>query len=141
MNANTWSCSVAKSKRQQEPEPIGDRLRRQRIEVLKKSLRQTASDLSIAPAHLTDIEKGRRSPSEELLLRIARIYRLDEQTLRKAWGKMNAVVGEVFAESETTAAKVPEFLRTARELSANQWDELIRQAKSMSSKRREDGPR
>lgn len=123
---------MAKSKRQQEPEPIGDRLRRQRIEVLKKSLRQTAADLGIAPAHLTDIEKGRRSPSEGLLVKIAARYRMDEQLLRKAWGKMNAVVGEVFAESNTTATKVPEFLRTARNLSPDQWDELIDQAKSMS---------
>lgn len=129
---------MAKSKRQPVPEPIGDRMRRQRVEVLQKSLRQTATDLGIAPAHLTDIEKGRRSPSEALLVRIAKTYRMDEQSLRKAWGKMNAVVGEVFGESDTTAAKVPEFLRTARDLSADQWDSLIEQAKSMASKMGKD---
>lgn len=120
-------------------EPIGARLRKQRVEVLKRGLRQTATDLGIAPAHLTDIEKGRRSPSEDLLLRIAKVYRIDEQTLRKAWGKMNAVVGEVFGESETNATKVPEFLRTARELTSEQWDTLIAQAKSMSSKSKGKG--
>ena len=120
-------------------EPIGARLRKQRVEVLKRGLRQTATDLGIAPAHLTDIEKGRRSPSEDLLLRIAKVYHIDEQTLRKAWGKMNAVVGEVFGESETNATKVPEFLRTARELTSEQWDTLIAQAKSMSSKSKGKG--
>jgi len=125
---------VAKSVRQSEPEPIGDRLRRQRVEVLNRGLRQTAADLDIAPAHLTDIEKGRRSPSEALLIRIAKIYTIDEQLLRKAWGKMNSVVGEVFAESDTNAEKVPEFLRTARDLTSEQWDTLIEQAKSMSPK-------
>lgn len=125
---------MAKSTRQTEPEPIGDRLRRQRTEVLKRGLRQTATDLGIAPAHLTDIEKGRRSPSDDLLVRIARVYKMDEQQLRKAWGKMNSVVGEVFAESETNATKVPEFLRTARDLTSEQWDTLIEQAKSMSNK-------
>lgn len=115
-----------------QPESIGDQLRRQRVEVLQKGLRQTAADLGIAPAHLTDIEKGRRSPSEGLLVKIAARYRIDEQILRKAWGKMNAVVGEVFGESNTTATKVPEFLRTARNLSPDQWDELIDHAKSMS---------
>ena len=130
---------MAKRPSNPTPETIGDRLRRQRVEVLKKSLRQTAADLDIAPAHLTDIEKGRRSPSEALLMRIAKTYRLDEQPLRKAWGKMNAVVGEVFGESDTTAAKVPEFLRTARDLSAEQWDELIDQAKSMATKKKKAG--
>lgn len=125
---------MAKSVRQPEPEPIGDRLRRQRVEVLNRGLRQTAADLDIAPAHLTDIEKGRRSPSEALLIRIAKIYTIDEQLLRKAWGKMNSVVGEVFAESDTNAEKVPEFLRTARDLTSEQWDTLIEQAKSMSPK-------
>lgn len=125
---------MAKSVRQSEPEPIGDRLRRQRVEVLNRGLRQTAADLDIAPAHLTDIEKGRRSPSEALLIRIAKIYTIDEQLLRKAWGKMNSVVGEVFAESDTNAEKVPEFLRTARDLTSEQWDTLIEQAKSMSPK-------
>lgn len=120
-------------------EPIGARLRKQRVEVLKRGLRQTAADLGIAPAHLTDIEKGRRSPSEDLLLRIAKVYRINEQALRKAWGKMNAVVGEVFGESDTNATKVPEFLRTARELTSEQWDTLIAQAKSMSSKSKGKG--
>lgn len=124
---------MPKSANKPESEPIGDQLRRQRIDVLKKSLRQTAADLSIAPAHLTDLEKGRRSPSEGLLVRIAAHYRMDEQLLRKGWGKMNSVIGEVFAESETNATKVPQFLRTARNLTPEQWDELINQAKSMTS--------
>lgn len=135
----TMERDMPPERRELPNEPIGARLRKQRVEVLKRGLRQTAADLGIAPAHLTDIEKGRRSPSEDLLLRIAKVYRIDEQTLRKAWGKMNAVVGEVFGESETNATKVPEFLRTARELTSEQWDTLIAQAKSMSSKSKGKG--
>lgn len=88
--------------------------------------------LDIAPAHLTDIEKGRRAPSEELLVRIQKHYKLDEATLRSGWNKPQSIVEEVASQDRTTAAKVPEFLRTARGLTSEQWDRLIRQAKKMT---------
>lgn len=119
--------------REQQPIPIGDRLRKLRIEVLNRGLRETAGLLNIAPAHLTDIEKGRRSPSEDLLLRIAKVYRIAEAELRSGWSKPEAVVGEIASHSATTAAKVPQFLREARNLSPEQWDRLIKQAGKMAS--------
>jgi len=119
--------------REQQPIPIGDRLRKLRIEVLNRGLRETAGLLNIAPAHLTDIEKGRRSPSESLLGRIAKVYRIAEAELRSGWSKPEAVVGEIASQSATTAAKVPQFLREARNLSPEQWDRLIKQAGKMAS--------
>ena len=65
--------------------PIGEALEARRADVLKKGLREMAKLLNIAPAHLTDIEKGRRSPSDALLMRIARQYQMDEADLRAAW--------------------------------------------------------
>ena len=112
--------------------PIGQRLRRQRIEMLGKGLREMAAILGITPPHLTDIEKGRRAPSEELLRRIVDHYRLPEAELRSAWSKPDAVVNVVANQDSLTAAKVPEFLRMARNLNAQQWDNLIRQAQKMS---------
>jgi transcriptional regulator with XRE-family HTH domain len=120
--------------------PIGERLRLRRIEVLGKGLRETAALLNIAPAHLTDIEKGRRNPSEDLLLRVAAIYRVEEAELRAGWSRPQGVVAEVASQSPVTADKVPEFLRQARNLNAEQWDRLIKQAKKMSADDSE-GPR
>jgi transcriptional regulator with XRE-family HTH domain len=119
------------AKSSSEPKPIGERLRTQRVEVLGKGLREMAKLLEIAPAHLTDIEKGRRSPSDELLVRIAAHYEIDEPDLRTAWAKAERVVNEVATQDSTTARKVPEFLRTARDLSPEQWDKLIKQAEKM----------
>lgn len=113
-------------------EPIGELLRRRRTAVLAQGLRETARLLDIAPAHLTDIEKGRRSPSEELLLRISRVYGIDEATLRAGWGKAETDVGEIASQSPTNAAKAPELLRAAKDLNAAQWDALIEQAKKMA---------
>jgi len=118
----------------QNPEPsIGDVIRRRRVEVLKKGLREMARELTIAPAHLTDIEKGRRTPSEGLLKRIGEEYGIGEAELRAAWSKADEVVQEVATQDTMSAEKVPQFLRTARKLNAEQWDQLIRQAEQMAA--------
>src|SRR5689334_17125350 len=114
------------------PEPVGEQLRRQRVEVLGRGLREMAKLLGITPAHLTDLEKGRRTPSEELLVRISKNYQIAEPLLRAGWSRPEAVVQEVASQNEVNAEKVPEFLRTARKLSANQWDRLIREARRLS---------
>jgi transcriptional regulator with XRE-family HTH domain len=111
---------------------IGEQLRLRRVEVLGKGLREMAGLLSIAPAHLTDIEKGRRSPSEELMLRIAERYMMPIAELRAGWSRADAVVSEVANQDATTAVKVPEFLRTARNLTPAQWDKMIEQARKLS---------
>ncbi len=115
-------------------QPIGEILRQQRTEVLMVGLRDMAKRLDIAPAHMTDIEKGRRSPSEALLLRIAIKYKMDEATLRAGWGKAESDVGEIASSNATNAAKAPQLLRAAKDLDAKQWDALISQARTMADK-------
>lgn len=112
--------------------PIGERLRTQRVDVLGKSIRDVAKLVDCAPIHLSDIETGKRAPSEELLVRIAKVYRLAESELRAGFSRPEAIVAEVASESTVAAEKVPEFLRTARGLNTEQWDSLIKQAKKIS---------
>jgi transcriptional regulator with XRE-family HTH domain len=107
---------------------------RKRREDLKKGLREMAGLLDVAPAHLTDLEKGRRSPSEDLLMRISEQYGIDQATLRAGWGKPEEIVREIASQDATTAAKVPEFLRSARRLSPSQWDRLIDEARRLGKK-------
>lgn len=116
-------------------EPIGDILRRQRVEEVGLGVREIAKVLKVAPAHVTDLERGRRTPSEDLLCRIAKVYGIDIAVLRAGWHKPDEVVKEVATQDPTAAAKVPEFLRTARDLSPEEWDKIIKQAKRMTDKR------
>lgn len=118
-------------------QPIGDVLRTQRIEVLNMGLREMARELDIAPAHMTDLEKGRRCPSESLLLRIAKAYKISEAELRAGWSRAEEIVNEVATQDALTAEKVPAFLRTARKLTPSQWDKIIKQAGSMGSNKKE----
>lgn len=115
------------------PQRVGDVLRKRR-EVLKQGLREMARLLDVAPAHLTDLEKGRRTPSEDLLMRISKQYGIDEATLRAGWSKPEEIVREIASQDATTAAKVPEFLRSARRLSPSEWDQLIDVAKKLCKK-------
>ena len=110
---------------------VGDVLRTRRVEVLHKGLREMARLLDIAPAHLTDLEKGRRTPSEDLLMRISKQYGIDESQLRAGWSKADTLVGEIATQDATAAAKVPELLRTARKFPPKPWHALIEQAKRM----------
>jgi len=112
--------------------PIGEQLRLRRTQVLKKGLRETARLLGITPPHLTDIEKGRRNPSEDLLVRICGVYGIPVAELRAGWNRPDAIVAEVASQDAMTAAKVPEFLRTARKLTPEQWNKLIGQARRMA---------
>lgn len=126
---------MARDNRSTSRQPIGEVLRARRVDVVKKGLREMAAELGIAPAHLTDIEKGRRTPSEELLVRISKAYGIAVADLRAGWSRPDAVVAEVAAQDSVTAEKVPEFLRTARKLTPQQWDTVIEQARRMSSKK------
>ena len=128
---------MARNDRAKGKQPIGDVLRARRVEVLKKGLREMAAILTIAPAHLTDIEKGRRTPSQDLLMRICRAYGIPEADLRSGWSRADVVVAEVATQDSVTAEKVPEFLRTARKLTPKQWDDLIDRARRMSSRKAE----
>lgn len=119
-----------------EPASIGATIRRKRIEVLNLGLREMARALGIAPAHLSDLEHGRRSPSEELLLKLAKLYKLDESILRSGWSKPDAVVREIASQNPMTAAKVPALLRSAKGLTSDQWDALITEAKRLSRSKR-----
>lgn len=127
--------ALAKDKARSSDE-IGDVLRRQRTEVLGKGLREMARHLGTAPAHLTDIEHGNRSPSETLLVKIARAYEIPEAQLRAAWSKPDEIVEEIASQDATAAAKVPELLRSARKFTERQWNALIEAAKKLASEKK-----
>jgi hypothetical protein len=52
--------------------------------------------------------------------------------LRAGWNRPQAIVGEIASQDPVTAEKVPEFLREARNLTTDQWNKLIRQARRMT---------
>ncbi|MDO5649998.1 MAG: helix-turn-helix transcriptional regulator [Gallicola sp.] len=102
-----------------------------RRKTLGKTLRGFAAELEIAPAYMSDIEKGRRYPPEKKLDDIARLLALDEQ-------EKNHLLDLAALERENTVSSdLPEFimekdlvrvaLRRARDgkLSDEDWKDVI----------------
>lgn len=115
---------------------IGDLLRDQRVDVLHVGLRDMAKLLGVSPAYVTDIEYGRRVPSQELLPLMAQAYHLPEAELRAGFSRPSEEVVELASANPVTAEKTPEFLRNAKNLSPEQWDALIKQAKKLSEEKK-----
>jgi transcriptional regulator with XRE-family HTH domain len=63
-------------------EGIGPYIRRRRDE-LDLSLRELAKRLDCSPAFISDIELGRRHPSDKVLVEIARILKVKVEELRE----------------------------------------------------------
>jgi transcriptional regulator with XRE-family HTH domain len=63
-------------------EGIGPYIRRRRDE-LDLSLRELAKRLDCSPAFISDIELGRRHPSDRVLVEIARILKVKVEELRE----------------------------------------------------------
>ncbi|MCC6678943.1 MAG: helix-turn-helix transcriptional regulator [Phycisphaerales bacterium] len=114
------------------PKSIGELLRTQRVEVLGVGLREIAKSLKVSPAYITDIEYGRRIPSQDLLPLMAKAYSLPEAELRAGFNRPSEEVVELASANPTAAEKTPEFLRNAKNLSPAQWDSLIKQAKKLA---------
>jgi transcriptional regulator with XRE-family HTH domain len=110
-------------------EPIWALLRTKRTTVLQKGLREMAGILQIAPTHLSDIETGKRTPSEGVLRKISEHYDIPEIQLRIGWSRPSEQVGVIAAQDATTIEKVPELLAAARTLQPAQWDAVIAEAR------------
>src|ERR1700680_3823710 len=63
-------------------EGIGPHIRRRRDE-LDLSLRELAKKLDCSPAFISDIELGRRHPSDKVLIEMARVLKVKVEELRE----------------------------------------------------------
>lgn len=103
----------------------------ERRKALGLTLRGFAAELDIAPAYMSDIEKGRRYPPDKKLDEIAQILKLNETE------KNSMLDLAAMAKSKTVSSDLPEYimekdlarvaLRRARDgkLSDEGWQEVI----------------
>ena len=103
----------------------------ERRKALGLTLRGFAAELDIAPAYMSDIEKGRRYPPDKKLDEIAQILKLNETE------KNSMLDLAAMAKSKTVSSDLPEYimekdlarvaLRRARDgkLSDEGWKEVI----------------
>ena len=116
----------------QMDKPVGTLLRLRRVRDLELSLRQMARDLRIAPAHLSDIELGERTPSEDLLVRIADAYKVPAEMVRAGWRRPDPLVCEVASTSPLSMRVTTELFELAADFEAEQWEKLIQSVRRIA---------
>jgi len=115
-------------------EGIGPFIRKRRDE-LDLSLRELAKKLDCSPAFVSDIELGRRHPSDKVLIEIAKILKVRVEELRKM--DLRAPIDEIKRVTQNDPTFALAF-RTVldKNISANELLEFVR--KKVDAKRGKD---
>lgn len=106
---------------------------------LGMTLRGMASELGIAPAYLSDIEKGRRYPPDmDKLKQMAEILKLTEDekhTMFDLAGEGKNTIAPDLPDYIMSSKKVRVALRKAREVATEQdWEEFVKKLDNRGDK-------
>jgi transcriptional regulator with XRE-family HTH domain len=82
------------------------RLLRQLREKRGQSLRAAASELGVAPSHLSRLERGEKSPSNELRRRAAHYYGVDEDSVTLDEGRVPDDIIQILQEHPEVLAEL-----------------------------------
>ena len=118
---------------------FGDRLRRLRLEHPEKlSIREVSRRAGIDVSYLSRMEKGEVAPPrEEIILRLAEVLGAeDPDELLELADKIPPDVQEIIRDHYQ---EIPSFLRTAKDLSAEDWGRLRKYMRKNILPRRDRG--
>ena len=90
------------------------------------SLRQLAAKISVSFVNIAHIENGRVVTSEKVIKELAKALDYDEDKLLATADSINQDVKNIIKKLPNA---VPEFLRTAKNLSEKEWKDLTDQIK------------
>ena len=92
------------------------------------SLRKFSDSIGMTHAGIKNIENGKGEPRKETLLKLAEKLELDPEVILAKAAKLDNEIENLISEKSDT---VPQFLRTAKNLTDEQWKEIPRQVKKM----------
>ena len=95
------------------------------------SLRELAKDVGVSFVNISYIENGRVETSKEVLRKIANALSYD---FDKLLSLTNTVDDDLTKIINKKPDLVPDFLRTAKNLSNKDWEKLIKQVKNIDNK-------
>ena len=99
---------------------LGDTIKALRDEK-RLSMRGLAKAVDVSPMHISNIEKGFTKGSSELIAKIARALETDVDSLLHIADRVDPEVVEVIQQNPQA---VPSFLRSAKDLSAEDWEKM-----------------
>ena len=91
------------------------------------SLRQLAEKVSVSFVNIAHIENGRIATSEEVIKELAKALDYDVDKLLAAADSVNEDIKNIIKKLPTA---VPQFLRTAKNLTEKEWKDLTEQIKN-----------
>jgi len=95
-------------------------------------VREMGRLLDVSGVHISSIEKDKNTPSPELLRKMAIVLDVD---VDKLLSKANQVDPEVINVIKKSSTVVPSFLRSAKDLTKEQWAELEKTVQEMTKKK------
>ena len=95
------------------------------------SLRKLAEKVDISFVNIAHIENGRVATSEEVIMQLAKALDYDVDKLLAAADSVNEDIKNIIKRLPTA---VPDFLRTAKNLTEDEWKELTDQIKNRKKK-------
>ncbi len=98
------------------------------------SLRDFAGMVGLSHVAISHIEKGKVEAKKDTLLNIAHVLEYDIDTMLGKASKLDDDIENLIYEKSDT---VPLFLRTAKNLSKEQWREITEKVKEMKKKNHE----
>ena len=98
------------------------------------SLRDFAGMVGLSHVAISHIEKGKVEAKKDTLLNIAYVLEYDIDTMLGKASKLDDDIENLIYEKSDT---VPLFLRTAKNLSKEQWREITEKVKEMKKKNHE----
>ena len=95
----------------------------------KMGVRELGRALDVTGMHISNMEKGKSMPSPELTRKIANVLNTDVDELLQL---ANQVDPEVIDVIQSNHQAIPSLLRSAKNLTPEQWEILKRQVEEMT---------
>jgi transcriptional regulator with XRE-family HTH domain len=102
----------------------------------RMSMRGLARSVDVTPMHISNIEKGFTTGSSELIAKIAKALETDVDELLHLADRVDPEAIEVIQKNPEA---VPSFLRSAKDLTPEEWDKMqnyLNRIKSSKGKKR-----
>ena len=96
------------------------------------TVRDFAKEVGLSHVAIVQIENGRVEAKKDTLLNIARVLEYDIDIMLAKASRLDDDIEDLIYEKSDT---VPLFLRTAKGLSEEQWEEITEQVKKMGGKK------
>ena len=85
------------------------------------SVRGLAKEVSVTPMHISNLENNKTNASPELIKKIASALEADADELLQLSSQVDPEVVDVI---NSNAQTIPSFLRSAKDLTPKQWEQL-----------------